>query len=94
MLWLIIFKIDEILKVSEAYVSTCPTIIESCEFINHFTTEVTLRKPLPVDSDIINNRDLNTDTAKGDPTDEEMQGPLSDCSQNWKAAMSDEHKKI
>ncbi len=68
-------------------------------FVDAFTSDITPRKPPPVNAEAHqDNGDDIQDTplkfAGGDPTDGESQEGISDCARNWKAAASDEHKKM
>lgn len=69
------------------------------EFVNEYTSDVQTRKPPPVNSHSHENNTLFDEpegptTTEGDPTDGEPGGQLSDCARNWKAAASDENKKM
>ncbi len=70
------------------------------EYVNQFSTDIPTRKPPPVQADSNENDDEdNVETTSqpfnGDPTNgEEQDGRVSDCARNWKAAASDEKKKM
>ena len=73
----------------------------SQEFINQFANDVPMRKPPPVYDDVFEDHLLNDDVEYhtenlhgGDPTDGESQSKISDCAKNWKAAASNEKKRM
>ena len=70
----------------------------SRDYINEFANDVLLQKPLPVhdpqDEDLDYEESDPNPTSGGDPTDGNPPGDVSNCVKNWKAAASDEKKKM
>lgn len=69
------------------------------EYVDRFANEVSMRKAPPVDSEGYKDNEEDDDDepvggTESDPTDGEKDAKISDCARNWKAAASDEKKKM
>lgn len=66
------------------------------DYVHKFANKVALWKAPPVDPDGYNKGDESVieEAEGGDPTDGEEGSKISDCARSWKAAVSDEKKKM
>ena len=68
-------------------------------YVNQFANDIPMRKPPPVFKDADDDEDINQEPVSNgpggsDPTDGEDHNNVSECAKNWKAAASDEKKKM
>ncbi|KAJ4463848.1 hypothetical protein C8J55DRAFT_443245 [Lentinula edodes] len=66
----------------------------SADFVNTFANEVTHPSHIVEDEDPDESQSEWVDEEHGDPTDGTTDGSLAQCTENWKAAATDQHKKM
>lgn len=83
-------------KVADTRVFTDSDYFLPNSYVNKFASDIPLRKAPPVggDSDDEENPRNRAQDEGGDPTDGGTQEALGECARNWKAAATDDKKKM